>query len=632
MTNVAEQLLDVFRGHVGDVEDILELQGELVGDFEVVSKSVKSRGLSVLLLDLPSECKALEQALDSGVMVPRPGAPFTRGGYPRLWIPIYDKIFTDDWLLKEDVDPLVIRCFRQLLKGLKKFRTDCPPEALKEKIREFIEIEDRIVDPVGNWGETEFRLRGSDCDLGRILSRAGVNSESSSGLADPLALEHLSRDVRSIQELADSLISSFSSKGLRFMRCRHGPGAVSESYESSKFEFPSWPPRLEHVFPFSDYGMLNWMSYDDELIGDHESPCKLIDVPKDYSGPRLIASEPISSQFIQQGIMSVLRDNVKKSVLRHCIDFRSQEPSRALALRSSSKRDFATIDLSSASDRLSTSVVEAIFRRNPDLLAAFNAARTPDILLPDGRVLRMKKFAAQGAAFTFPVQTIVYAIICMGVCRSYFGESVSLANLARKVRVYGDDMIVPTDVFARTCSVLEALGLKVNLSKSFSRGAFRESCGLDAYDGTEVTTSSVNDVFDMSNPVTLVSVVECANNLYEKGFVRSSSALLDTIPLRIRKDIPVKRYGSTAFGLIGGGQRPHKSRYNGFLHRTEVKVLTVASKVTKTKPSGRYALFQWFIEKPSPESTTWEPGEVISVKARYGLRWVPESDLWAVMS
>jgi hypothetical protein len=197
----------------------------------------------------------------------------------------------------------------------------------------------------------------------------------------------------------------------------------------------------------------------------------LIGVPKDFKGPRLIASEPIASQYIQQGIMNVIRENVKRSSLRHSLDFRSQEPSRKLALDASLTREFSTIDLSSASDRLSCAVVECIWRMKYSFLEALNAARTPDIIYPDGKVVQLKKFAAQGAAFTFPLQSVVYALICMGVIYARTGES-RLSCLAKQVRVFGDDMIVPSDHYSAICSILEVLQLKVNTKKSFNQGFF----------------------------------------------------------------------------------------------------------------------------------------------------------------
>jgi len=55
--------------------------------------------------------------------------------------------------------------------------------------------------------------------------------------------------------------------------------------------------------------------------------------------------------------------------------------------------------------------------------------------------------------------------------------------------VYGDDIIVPTSVVDELVKLLGFLGFEVNTEKSFSDPdlRFRESCGLDAYNGVDVT-------------------------------------------------------------------------------------------------------------------------------------------------
>jgi hypothetical protein len=342
---------------------------------------------------------------------------------------------------------------------------------LRKKINEFRNIEAELPTPTLSWGSDDLCFRGDYPSLTE-LGDLGFHTKGqfSGQLAAGWEEGGVLRDIASIQFIADRLSGSFRIHWSQF-RPKHGPGAVSEHYENSKFEFPSWPGRLNKYFPFEKWGVVNELNIPlEECAG--KSPAKLICVPKSFKGPRLIASEPISSQYIQQGIMGSLRISLKSSVLRHCYDPLSQEHSRVLTLASSKDKSLSTIDLSSASDRMSCWLVERIFRKNYGLLQAFNAARTPDVLLPDGTTLQQKKFAAQGAAFTFPVQSLVYAIVCMGVIYSS-NPRARFNDIARKVRVFGDDIIVPTEYYTRVCNALEALFLKVNKSKSFSKGYFR---------------------------------------------------------------------------------------------------------------------------------------------------------------
>lgn len=632
----AELALDIFRSLVEDMEDLLEVsRGTLSNDYERIAISVKSRGLRIFLLDLPSLCSDLERSLDSGHYVPRIGAPFSSEGKPTIFGLLYGKIFTENWVLRPNACVLSVRLLRQAYKILKKYRIEAPHEATQEKIHEFLQIEDGLPQPRLTWGGDLLECRsGFPClvDLGNhIYGISEDHLRDRWGEPGTDTSEQLALDLSAVQSLADKVFKTIDlARGTRTNAFwpKHGPGAVSEQFRNSKYEFPTWPLRLECMFPFDRYGLINHMDYEMEPPDSEfrsSPPAKLVGVPKDYKGPRLIASEPIAAQYIQQGILGILRKNVRDSLLRHCIDFRSQEPSRALALTASCDGSLSTIDLSSASDRLSCAVVECIFRKSFGFLELLNAARTPGILMPDGQILQQKKFAAQGAAFTFPIQSIIYAIICIGVISSD-NRHMRFSDLARMVRVFGDDMIVPTRYFPRICLLLESVGLKVNQEKSFNKGLFRESCGMDAFSGSDVTPASVLQTFNPRDPVSLVSVVECSNNLYLKGFIRCSSTLLETIPKEKRLAIPFVRPGSTVMGVLGCGKSPLKTRYNKQLCRPEVRVLSVEMRVHKTIPDGRLRLFQWFNEKPLPESK-WVPGEVKAVKARYRLRWVPREIL-----
>nr|UJQ85400.1 MAG: hypothetical protein 3 [Leviviridae sp.] len=654
------QANEVFRGLVEDVEDLLSLpKGSLEGDFQTIARTVEARGVRVYLLDLPRLCSELESSLERGYYLAEDSELlFHSKGQPTIFREVYARIFhlapsksnltsaaslrtaLDDGIDEEvyvERQALAIRCLRTLLKVYKKYQTPCPKARVQEKIHGFEQIEHELPAPSLSWGEPTLvgdRTVRSLCDFGsygRLTRVSGGNDPTSELGSLDLALE-------CAQRTADSIIGSFRFDWSGF-RPKHGPGAVSDRFRNSKYEFPSWPERLERRFPFDLWGMVNHSLWSDPVYREGERwgdpPCKLIDVPKDYRGPRLIASEPICNQFVQQGLLKVLRRAVTKSVLRHSIDFRSQEPSRLMALEASRKGSHATVDLSDASDRMSCALVERVWRKGWGFLECFNAARTPSILLPSGTVLRLKKFAAQGSAVTFPVQTITYALLAYGAVQAeslIAGRNPSLSEIARQVRVFGDDIIVPEYAYNTLVQLLEASYLKVNTSKSFNTGLFREACGMDAFAGHAVTASSVRSMFDAQEPTTLVSVVECSNQLYMSGFINASRRLLDTIPevwtYKRRKfrrsQIPWKGSGSTAFGVVGcGNNRAMRRRYNGFLHRSEVRCVVVADNVLKTTVDGPHRLMQWFTESPKPDSE-WSPGEVDAVVSYYRHQWVAE--------
>ncbi len=631
MTNLTtSQSLEIWGSLVRDSLDILDLGEEVLHESLVsLTRAVQSRGLSVLFLDLPDICSDFEYSLEIGWYKRRFKGTLSSLDdlLPKFLGPLYQRVFSLGGVLLEEPCVESIRILRQLLRCFKKYEVECPLVAKEKAIGLFQSIEGELPAPLLNWGDRDLRcIRGwpSLTDLvQRNLRRPEIRQRLSE--IDPSwDDESLLRLSTSGQSVADSILGKFlfdeSSS-----RPKHGPGAVSEGYRTTKFEFPTWNYRLEKFFPFDIYGLVNhtYLGEENETSNFRDDiPSKLIAVFKDYKGPRLIASEPIAAQYIQQLILGDLRKNVKRSAMRHSIDFRSQVPSRELAMEASRKPEkWSTMDLSSASDRLSCAVVECMFRTKFSYLEILNAARTPTVLMPDGTILDNKKFAAQGAAFMFPVQTIVYAILCAGVIRHH-RTTDRLTNLFRSLRVYGDDLIVPRSYSTEIALLLTSLDMVVNQSKSFSQGSFRESCGMDAYAGYDVTPAYVRTVCTRRSPTETRSAVDCSNNLYLRGFIRTSTTLLDLIPKEIRQDIPYVKVGSNLWGIVGPNTWARKQRYNRHWQRHEVRVLSLKDASRKLRPEGAHRLHQWFVEEPM-QDRVYDPYRIMRSRVRFSVSWVP---------
>lgn len=623
------QSLVIFRSLVQDVEELLGMERHaLEQDYLVLEKSVLSRGETILLISLPELCSDLEFSLDNGRYIRRYEGPLSKleNGVPSFLRSVYLRVFSLDGVLSEDPCVVSIRCLRQLLRCFKKYDIECPPSALEMSIDKFVQIESELPIPALSWGGRDLSCDRGWPSLTDLVQRNLGRSEIAARLRgiDPnWSASRILQCATFAQRVSDSILGkfvfNFSSKP------KHGPGAVSEGYRISKFEFPSWNYRLEKFFPFDEYGLINHGFVGEEL--EHSAfrddvPSKLIAVPKDYKGPRLIASEPICAQYIQQLIMKDLRRNTRKSVLRNCIDFLSQIPSRELALKASQRpEDWSTIDLSSASDRLSCAVVECVFRGKFSYLEILNSARTPRIRIGPDKILDCNKFAAQGAAFTFPVQSICYAVLVMGVL--LFERPYSrLTDIARSLRVYGDDIICPSSSFTDVALLLTSLDMIVNHSKSFSQGFFRESCGMDAYNGVDITPAYIRTICDRRAPTETMSAVDTANNLYLKGFFNASSALLDMIPKDVRQDIPYVSVGSGIWGIVGPNTWARKYRYNRNWQRYEARVLSLKDASSKLRPDGASRLFQWFIEEPK-EDRVYDPYRIIRSRVRFSVIWIP---------
>ena len=114
--------------------------------------------------------------------------------------------------------------------------------------------------------------------------------------------------ARLVQQSADLITSMLGVFDPHEWWPKHGPGAVSDQrYGSYKYDFKTWPERLDSVFPYADFAFANYaqvplIPIDSDLHRSLsvEKPAKLCAVPKTLSKPRLIASEPTSSQWCQQ--------------------------------------------------------------------------------------------------------------------------------------------------------------------------------------------------------------------------------------------------------------------------------------------------------------------------------------------
>jgi len=242
---------------------------------------------------------------------------------------------------------------------------------------------------------------------------------------------------------------------------RHGPGAVAERLKNNeKSRFPNWPHKLQSVFPYDYCGK----TAGSPMVRptSHEVASRLICVPKTAKGPRLIAAEPTSHQWCQQLLLRFLFDQCRKHFGTYFIDFKDQSKSGRMVLSASLDKSLATVDLSDASDRLTCWTVERMIRSNRSIMIALHAARTRYIRDEISYVpsfLSLKKFASQGTATTFPVMSLVMLCIALGASLGP-NERVTWAKikeLRTKVRVFGDDIIIPRHGYERLVRAMDLL-------------------------------------------------------------------------------------------------------------------------------------------------------------------------------
>lgn len=177
----------------------------------------------------------------------------------------------------------------------------------------------------------------------------------------------------------------------------------------------------------------------------------------------------------------------------------------------------ATIDLKQASDTGAKNVIRATFPEGwYDLL---DVLRAPATML-DSEVYLLEKFSSMGNGFTFELETILFAAICRQVAMQH-GTPVT------EVSVYGDDIIVPTEIAEHCLTMLGLFGFQVNESKTFLSGPFRESCGGDYFQGVRV-----NPVRLKKEPVSPPDWIALHNELL---------AACDSKPQRLKLVAPLMR-------------------------------------------------------------------------------------------
>jgi hypothetical protein len=610
------------------------------------------RGERFLTIDLPALRKHLEKCLEEGLYTPS-GLYLSRQKSARIKVPafggdLYLQIFDMEGKLRSEPNVYAISDLRQLYEGFGKLKHPCKQEAIDEEVDNFLKNENELRKPTLEW--TSDYLTKDDRDFFSNHFCDGLSGHP--GIIEqgtlPGIVVHTEQpfrgDIATLQRVCDILASSFGNFHLErddedvSERPKHGTGRVSNQPRvDSKFDFRNWPRKLDLIFPYDRYAVsdLGYQTYLDDPSGDHlrshEEPSKLIAVPKTMSGPRLIGSEPNYHQWIQQLIRAQIEHRIKDTPLSHCITFGDQEPNRMMALKSSFDRSFATVDLKSASDRLSCWAVERALRANKSLLERIHASRTrwmKNAVNERFHALMLKKCFTQGSACTFPVQTIVYsmyAIAAVIITDRKRVDTRSISEAARKVRVFGDDIIVPTHVLPKLVEILNFTQLSVNLNKTFHKGKFRESCGLDAYDGVDVTPARVKRFSANPSHEVAESMIEASNNFYKRGMWHVSQWLKWHLRKHKLPIIALRDSDSTIYDLVGNGFQSiqgknfsHlKSRWNKNLHLQEYQVDYLSSKTKKVATQSAYDLVEYHFT--SRTKTTLGTGHLDPIERDLGI-------------
>lgn len=253
-------------------------------------------------------------------------------------------------------------------------------------------------------------------------------------------------------------------------RGKHGPGATYEKLR----------------------GWDKWLS----LEATTRPILRMTSVPKDRNKRRLIGVEHCLLQFLQQSLASGLR---KSTWFRRWTTLHDQNEHIGFALGpvkigASEHSDVScehglwisdpgpgshmcTVDLSDASDRIPLSLVEFLL---PEWYPYFATASSAYAEI-DGTLHPLGMAATMGCGFCFELETLVFHIVASLSGRIYdvSGGFVGrrLEHYADRCRVYGDDVIIPSEWFPCFEFLCSQLGWVISYHKTGLTPKFVETCG-----------------------------------------------------------------------------------------------------------------------------------------------------------
>lgn len=349
---------------------------------------------------------------------------------------------------------------------------------------------------------------------------------------------------------------------------------------------------------------------------------KVVLVPKDSRGPRIISEEPLELQYIQQGVAKSLMAHIERHPLTHgMVNFTDQEINANLALTSSASGYWATIDLSDASDRLSCALFLRVWPKR--LHKKFMALRSHETVLPDGRVVHLRKYAPMGSAVCFPVESLVFWALCVGALRK---KGLPLDFATRSVYVYGDDLIIPAEHAPDVMNALESVDLKVNRDKSFISGHFRESCGCDAWNGTVITPVRLKKPLGRSpeDGTAHAAWLAYAGRLLDIGCSNTGMYCKELVQ-GFLGEIPVTSQPMGYLSVVTQRLQPtspmgyRRVRWNADLQRWEAKCLTLTTEREESKLLGWERLNRSLIDPDPVDPST----VVVRDATKIVRRWCP---------
>lgn len=576
-------------------------------DVRIIQRRLHNEGPAFLTKTLPVLEKVLLMSLEQGGVnkyyiyqsCPRATAFRWKGNFPELFSGLFQKIFHQDGFLKEesDIDVFAIYQIRQVCSYFYKIAVEYDANQLQEAEDRFVEVDKEVgdsfdfavADSLRKCVETNYKELLTD-SLSDVLHKFGPSPTSGtfSQKADPRKITdvypwYIWKDyIIPPHDLDRSYFFAYASRNMfnssvyehdwklgQFAKRRPGPvvdlNTLSYAEQTAKYSFCDKP---DYVVPTVGLEM--------------ERVSELLFVPKDSRGPRTIVREPANTLPLQMTFFNYLSSYIeRKSGYR--VNFRKQETNQRLAKENSITRQFSTLDLKEASDRVSSRLVSVLFQNCPALRGLLKF-RTPTCSLPSGKTIQLNKLAGMGSGYTFASMAFIIHVVSAQAISDF--RHISYRQATQLAYVYGDDIIVPTDCVTVVIRALASVGFRINPDKCFKYSHFRESCGADYFYGNRVvplrlklSSSAPSFLFYCNKQRQVIHGVvpskgkrdqfiyqlskHCVE-LVDEGFTKTAAMYYEVIRKMLGPNKPFPRYADSDLDIVG--------RYNPYSKGRNVKI------------------------------------------------------------
>lgn len=508
-------------------------QADLHRDQVILKTMVRGKGISVLCTDVPSLVSAFMRYLETGVSdYPDTFSKMRHKDYPRLFSGLISRFYESECIPAE-LEKDLVGAIYQIGALLKKLKGPYGKEVLTDFVKDMIAVDDELED---------FHQAYHSPELQDIILHATREAHLVLGELSPY--DPYTRDL--------------------FVP-RPGPGGTAVPTPKHKRFVPQVLYRsIDSVMPYREWFTV---SPSDVIDCDFSHRIKVLyenaedepysrfeAVPKTFGKPRGICLEMNEVQVLQQAVRRALYFWLEKwhPLTRGRVSFEDQDNNGRLALESSATQEYDTLDLKDGSQRVVARLCFHLYGELP-VWPYLNALATKKILIKPPYVPKKiwhvpRHYAPMGSALCFPVMSMTLYFLCRAIIASKLPPKYK--KFMDRVYVYGDDIIVPYDVSNAVREWLPRFGVKLNMDKSYHHSLFRESCGVHAYYGKDITPTYVRDIPTIHHsPISsLHSAVAAERGLNTAGYFLTAKWIRNHVHTVLGQELPYVWEKSIEFG------------------------------------------------------------------------------------